>query len=154
MTDQLPGMPIGMTHEEAEYVYNVEVLGLPVKKAAQMAGLDYRRINDTHVMAARTKVREQFLSGMSITKESVTHGLLDAINRAKLFGEPMTEIAGWDRIMKLHGLDQPKPDPNVNVTINVFREKVKGMSDRELIESVGAAGIIDADFYVADTSKN
>ena len=148
MTDALPGMPHGLTHEETEYVYNVEVLGLPVKKAARLAGMDLRRINADHVMAARTQVRDSFSRAQSITKESVTNMLMEAIDRAKTLAEPMTEIAGIDRLIKLHGLDEKKPDPNINVTINVMRDQVSRMSDRELVESLGVGNIVDGDFYV------
>ena len=37
-TDIAELLPAGLTDEEANFVYNAEVLGLPMRKAASMAG--------------------------------------------------------------------------------------------------------------------
>ena len=36
-------LPTGLTSEEVNFVYNVEVLGLPARKAATMAGMPISR---------------------------------------------------------------------------------------------------------------
>ncbi len=153
MTDEqdllpLANIPPGLKQEEAEYVYNIEVLGLPMKKSAQLAGLPLGSATKPHIMQARELVRTELRGNLQVTKEDATHGIKEAINRAKLLAEPMTEIAGWDRLIKLHGLDSPQRiDVNLNASIEVLQQHVRGMSDVELIKALGAGGVIDAEFY-------
>lgn len=151
MTDQLPGMPQGLTAEETEYVYYVEVVGLPPRKAANCARFEYRRINEPHIMQARAQVRRHVRGDLNVTKEDVTFGIKEAIERARILGEPMTEIAGWDRLIKLHGLDAPQRiDINVRASVEAYKEHVRRLSDDELMADVGAGNVIDADFYEVD----
>ncbi len=151
MSDLLPvaSLPPGLEQEEAEFVYNVEVLDLPVKKAAQLAGLAFSAAHKPHIAQARELVRREIRGNLQVTKEDATFGLKEAINRARLFADPMTEIAGWDRLIKLHGLDAPqKIDININASIEVAQRQVRGMTDAELVKSLGAGAVIDAEFYV------
>lgn len=144
----LATLPPGLEQAEAEFVYNVEILDLPVKKAAQLADLPYSRVHQAHIVQARELVRTELRGNLQVTKEDATFGLKEAINRAKLLGEPMTEIAGWDRLVKLHGLDAPqRVDININASIEVAKSQVKTMTDAELVQSLGAGGVIDAEFY-------
>jgi hypothetical protein len=141
-------IPPGLTNEEAEFVYNVEVLDLPTKKAAQLAGLPYSATQGAHIKQAREMVRADMRGNLQVTREDVTFGLKEAINRARLLSEPMTEIAGWDRLMKLHGLDAPqKIDVNLTASVAALKGVARNMSDAELARLVNANDIVDAVFY-------
>lgn len=150
MNDLLPiaNLPPGLEQEEAEFIYNVEVLDLPTKKAAQLAGLPYGRTQQPHIAQARELVRREIRGNLNVTKEDATFGLKEAIGRARALAEPMTEIAGWDRLIKLHGLDAPqRVDINITASIEVAQRQVRGMTDAELVKSLGAGAVIDAEFY-------
>lgn len=141
-------LPPGMTEDEANFLYNVEVLGLPARKAASMAGMPVTKISAPHIIQSRELVKKSMRGAMQITKEDVVYGMSDAIYRAKLLCEPMTEIIGWEKIAKLLGYDQPqKIDINIHASIEVQQQQVRGMSDAELIKHLGAGAIIDAEFY-------
>ncbi len=45
--------PSGLTNEEAEFVYSVEVLGLPIRKAATMSGMSLGMVSKPHIIQAR-----------------------------------------------------------------------------------------------------
>jgi hypothetical protein len=144
---ELSCLPPGLTPEESDFVYHVEVLGLPPKKAAQLTKYT-GSVVAPHIMQARELVKTQLRGSMVVTREDATAGLRDAIDRAKLMGEPMTEIAGWDRLIKLHGLDQPqKVDVNIHSTVEVLTKHVRTLSDEELVKALGAGAVIDGDFY-------
>lgn len=64
--------------EEANFVYNVEVLGLPVKKAASMAGMPLGRLNAPHIIQAREITKRELRSALAITKEDVVFGMTEA----------------------------------------------------------------------------
>ena len=142
-------LPPGLTQEEAEFVYNTEVLGMPVRAAARAAGTTMGVAVKPHIQQARELVKREVRGNLNVTKEDATFGLKEAIYRAQLIGEPMTEIAGWDRLIKLHGLDAPQQvDINVKASIEVVKQQVRGLSDEELVARLGAGDIIDGEFYV------
>lgn len=137
----------GLTQEEAQFVYNVEVLGLPVRKAATMAGLPVNMVSKPHLLQARALLKREMRGHMAITKEDIIHGIQEAIYRAQIINEPGTEIMGWDRIAKLLGHDAPQQvNINIQASVEVLKNRVGTMGDAELVEILGANGIIDADF--------
>lgn len=148
-TDLTQLIPGGLTPLEAEFVYNLEVLGLPVKKAASLAGCGVGMALKPHIVQARELLKRELRGALNITREDVIHGIHEAIGRAKILAEPATEIAGWKEISRISGLDAAaKVDINITATIDVLKGQVRGMSDAELARYVGAGDIIDGDFYV------
>lgn len=138
----------GYTAAEVEFVYNLEVLGLPLKKAASMAGVCISLSGKPHILQAREAVKRELRGAMAITKEDVIHGMREAIGRAQIQGEPMTEIIGWEKIAKLLGFDNPtKVDVNLRASVEVMKKQVQDMTDDELVAALGASGIIDAEFH-------
>lgn len=143
------GGPSGLTDDEANYIYNVEVLGLPPRKAAQLAGMPVAKLTKPHIMQAREHVKRELRGAMAITKDDVVFGMRDAIDRARILGEPATEIAGWKEIARILGYDAAqRVDVNLHASIDVLRHQVRQLSDEELMRAVGADSVIDADFYV------
>lgn len=144
---QIPSLS-ALSAEEAQFVYGAEVLGLPVKAAARMAGLPLGMVSKPHLQQARELLKREVRGAMNITKEDVVFGYRDAIDRARIINEPATEIAGWREISKLLGYDTPqKIDINITQSIEVLKEHARGLDDAELARIVGARDIIDTDFY-------
>lgn len=142
-------LPAGLTQEESEFVYSTEVLGMPARAAARAVGATMAIAVRPHVIQARETVKIAVRGNLQVTKEDATYGIKEAIHRAQLFAEPMTEIAGWDRLIKLHGLDAPQRiDINMKASVDIVRSQVRGMSDSELVAQLGAGDIIDGEFYV------
>jgi hypothetical protein len=140
-----------LTDDEANFVYNVEALGLPAKKAAELAGMSLKKLNAPHIIQAREQTKRELRGATQITKEDVIWGMREAIDRARLLGEPMTEIIGWEKTAKLLGYDQPQRiDINITASVDALKSQVRRLSDAELVKLVGANGVIDADFYEVD----
>ncbi|MCA9232186.1 MAG: hypothetical protein KDA57_16175 [Planctomycetales bacterium] len=138
----------GLTQDEMDFVYNVEVLGLPQRKAAVMAGMPLNKVTAAHVKQARATVRAEINGSAQITKDDIVTGMRDAIDRARILADPMTEIVGWEKIAKLLGYDAPqKVDINIVASIEVLKNNARRMTDAELAEAVGARGVIDGDFF-------
>lgn len=141
-------VPSHLTQDEAQFVYGVEVLGLPVRKAAELAGMSLTKINDGHIMQAREAAKRELRGVTHITKDDVVFGVRDAIDRARLLAEPATEIKGWETISKLLGYDAPsKIDVNVRETVEVIQKQVRALPDAELVRMLGAGNVIDGQFY-------
>lgn len=137
-----------LADDEANFVYNVEILNLPTKKAADLAGMPASKIYAPHVKQARDLVRAELNSRVNISKDDVVRGMRDAIGRAQILGEPMTEIVGWEKIAKLLGYEAPqKHDVNVTATIEALQGNLKSLPDSELSKLVNANDIIDVEFY-------
>ena len=136
-----------LTDAEANFVYNVVVLGLPAAKAAKLAGMPLRKQCNPNVMQAREQLRAHMRGNMNFTKEDIVFGMHDAIGRARILAEPMTEIVGWEKIAKLLGHDTPTVDINVTHTIEVLQDRIKTIPTDELVKRLGAGNVIDADFY-------
>ncbi len=147
-------IPSGLNNSEAEFVYSVEVLGLPVRKAASMAGLPISNACKPHVVQAREVLKRELRGAMQLTKEDISYGMQEAIKRAQLLGEPMTEIIGWEKLAKLHGFDAPqKVDINIQASVEVLQTNVRSMPDAELVKRLGAGSIIDGEFYEIDKDQ-
>lgn len=147
MTDYIPAATSHLDESEANFVYNVEVLGLPVRKAANLAGMNPTKVSAPHIAQARELLKREMRGAMAITKEDVVHGYQEAIHMAKCLADPLTMIVGWEKTAKILGYDQPqKIDVNITASVEVQQKLVKSMSDAELIKSLGAGAIIDAEF--------
>jgi len=137
-----------LTSAEQNFVYNLETLGLPIRKAAELSGVMPALASAPHIMQARAVMKNALASSLQVTRNDVITGIVDAIGRAKMLSEPMTEIVGWREISKIMGFDAPKKiDLNVTASIEVIQKQVKTMSDAELVRLLGAGDIIDGDFY-------
>lgn len=55
---QIPSLS-ALSAEEAQFVYGAEVLGLPVKAAARMAGLPLGMVSKPHLQQAREQQQRQ-----------------------------------------------------------------------------------------------
>lgn len=147
MSDYTPRAFAHLEEDEANFVYNVEILGLPVRKAASLAGMKATKISAPHLVQAREAVKRELRDSMAITKEDVVNGYQEAIHMAKTLADPLTMIVGWEKTAKILGYDQPqKIDININASVEVQQKLIKSMSDAELVKSLGADTIIDAEF--------
>ncbi len=142
-------IPQGLTAEEANFVYNTEVLNLPARTAARMAGMAPSKIVAPHLIQAREQAKKALQGHLAITKEDIVHGYKEAVDMARILAEPLTMITGWEKIAKILGHDQPqRVDININASIEVQKNVIKALSDEELVRQLGADSVIDAEFYV------
>ena len=155
-TTDLAGIPSmnGLTAEEAQFVYGVEVVGLPVRVAAKQAGLALTAVSKPHLQQARELLKREVRGNLNVTKEDVTFMLKEAYDMGRIIAEPMSMISAANSLSKLHGLDAPqKIDVNVTASLEVLRANVQHMPDSDLVALVGANNVIDADFYPVERDE-
>lgn len=137
-----------LTQEEAAFVYNIEVLDMPPKLAARLANMPYGSYSRPHIVQAREQMRREIRGNLQVTRDDITFGLKEAITHARLLGEPMTMIVGYEKLAKLHGLNEPeKHILNINASVEVLQKTVRALTTADLVGMLGAGGIIDAEFY-------
>lgn len=146
---QLDIIPQGLASDEANFVYNTEVLNLPARTAARMAGMPVSKIAAPHIIQAREVAKKALQGHLAITKEDIVHGYKEAIDMAKILAEPMTMIVGWEKVAKILGHDQPqRVDINIHASVEVQKNVIRALSDDELVKQLGADNVVDAEFYV------
>jgi hypothetical protein len=141
----------GLDEQEQQLLYNVEVLGLSVKRAGAMAGVadPQSMLQRGNVMVAREKLRAALRERLQITREDVVNGIKTAIDQAVILADPMAQIAGWREIAKILGIDKT---PNVNVhiqgTLEQVQKQLQGLPLEQLMKEAGQIGnVVDVDFY-------
>ena len=139
--------PSLLTAEEEEFAYNVAIVGLAPKRAAELAGLDFRKTCAPHVKEAVARYERESLGRLRVTKEDSARGILDAVDRARIIGEPSTEIQGWKEINAMYGHNAPqKVNLQLDATLSVLAKQAKAMPTGELVKLLGADNVIDGDF--------
>lgn len=140
-----------LSEQEQLFLYNLEVLGLPVVRAAEMAGLKspYYVLKRPSVVVAREKYREALRGRTDFSREDVIAGFKVAIDQASVIGDPMAQIAGWREIAKMQGYDrQVSVHLTLTGTVEQATKQIKGMTTEQLLEMSGQnANAIDGDFY-------
>ena len=138
------------------FVYQMEVIGLPANRAAEVAGVasPYALLKRPHIIAAREQARLAVRGRTNFTREDVVAGLKEAIDQAKILADPMAQIAGWREMAKILGFDKT---PNVHLhmtgTIDNVRKQIAGMSTEELMRQMEDPTILDGDFYKVDDQE-
>ena len=146
-------LPPGLTQEEADFVYNVEVLRMPARAAARMANAKPGIVCAPHIIQARQLVKDAMRGPMVVTRDDVTEGYREAIDMARVMAEPEVMLKGWQAMAKLHGLEEAsKVDINLNASVEVASKLVRTMSTEDLVAQLGASDLIDAEFYPVATN--
>jgi len=123
--------------------------GLTIAQATRNAG--YPSTNGT---AARSAVVQNILDearanlrrASNVKKADVVLGVLDAIDREKLAGEPNTEINGWKEVAKLLGYYAPEVKKiDLTLTQGRIKSKFEQMSDDELLE-LASRNVIEGEY--------
>jgi hypothetical protein len=138
-----------LSEQEQMFLYQLEVVGLPVIRAAEIAGVNspYYLLKKAHIVAAREQYREAVRGRTDFTREDVVFGLKEAIDQAKVLADPMAQIAGWREISKLKGYDKaPSISINLHGTIDQMRRQIQALPTEELMRLAGE-NVLDADFY-------
>lgn len=151
MNDNVDSELAELLPEEERLLYFVDTLGMPVRKAAALAGVasPYRILEKPNVILARKSVKSALIERTKITIEVITQGILDAIDQAKLLADPQAQIAGWKELARLHGYDSPKRvDMKLTVDGQATVTQIRTLSDAALLQMMEETeDAIDADFY-------
>lgn len=143
------GTSLNLTDTEQMFLYQLEVIGLPVARAAEISGLSspYVQLKKPHMLAAREQLRVAMRGRTDFSREDVVAGIKEAIDQAAVLDDPMARIAGWREIAKLLGYDKtPSITININGNAQQVQRQIQGMTTEQLMEMTGE-NVLDADFY-------
>jgi len=131
---------VGLSQRERRFLDNV-TLGMDENAAAKAAGYKSGRAM-AHVMRGRPEVRKELAKiyasarkKAEVTRNDVLKGFKEAIEDAKLLGDPATQIRGWTEIGKMCGFYAPE-EKKVTLSLESvdLARKIDSMSTEELLE--------------------
>jgi hypothetical protein len=140
-----------LTDIQREFIRLIGVDGYSINSARGATGMSYDAVQRLLARSDSQDLLKQFQAEYrevaKIKKAEVLDGFKEAIDMAKLKGEPLTMIAGWREIARLCGYYEPqKMQVSVNVTGQVMLEKMTTLTDEQLLEMMQDSNAIDAEF--------
>lgn len=128
----------------------IACMGMTKAQAAEYSGLSVGGINnmlqDERVQKYIERLRKSQDKRAQITRDEVVIGVKDAIDRAKRLGEPRTEIAGWETLIRMQGLNAPeRMVVELPEETREMLDTLKGMDSAQVAELAGTGNIIDLD---------
>lgn len=149
-----------LNEQEWKFVQNLAT-GMPKSAAARLAGYAHAKdvtgdlLRRPHVAKALAVEQAKYAEAADVSRKDVIDGLREAIERAKLAGEPGTEIMGWREIAKICGHYAPEVK-KVQLSDDAQRllKRFEDMDDRQLAELAATRNAlpeaIDGEFHRVD----
>lgn len=143
-----------LSEREQMFLYQLELVGMSVKRAAEVAGINspYALLKRPEIVAARERYREVANGRTDFTRDDVVAGFKKAIDQAYVLADPMAQIAGWREIAKIKGYDKtPQVNIHLKGDLNAVQNQLQQLPTEQLLELAGhQMDFIDADFYMVD----
>jgi phage terminase small subunit len=143
----------GLTAQEESLIQHL-LQGVPKSAAGRMAGYKFRdmkrgidRVLKKPLVVSRIRqLQTEIRNKHEITRDDVLDGFKDAINDAKLAGDPGNQINGWREIAKVLGYYAPEVR-KIEVSDKQAKalEQLSQMSEEDLMQIAGK-DVIDGEF--------
>lgn len=147
-----------LSKQQAMYVAYRE-RGHTKQKSAVLAGYadvdkaGYAVEKSLTVQEELEKARREVAEKTGITRDDVVAGMLEAVEMAKVMGDPQSLIRAWSEIGKIHGHYAPELKRHVHGLDKESREALKAMPDNEL-RRLAKGRVIDVEVSEAVEVKN
>jgi phage terminase small subunit len=106
------------------------------KRSAKMQAS--RLMTNDDILRVLNERRRRLAGDFRIKREEVLCGFLDAIERAKVQGNPAAEITGWREVAKMLGFYAPEVlKVHLGDDHERLQKKFEAMSDQELLVIAG-----------------
>jgi hypothetical protein len=130
---------IPLTEKQSKFVHAIAE-GLPPAAAARAAGYSDQSIGagalsrSPIIQAGIMAARARFEAAASMTRKKVIDGLTEAIQMAKVQGDPTAMIMGWRELGRMCGYyEAVKHQVAISVTGQVTHQAIRALSDEDLL---------------------
>ena len=115
-----------------------------------------RLLSQPRILAAIAEERATFAVASQMSKKKVIDGFIEAIDMARVQGEPLTMISGWREVGKMCGFYEPtKAELIITHKAKMTLDRVRSMSDADLLAlTLEEAEAIDAEFTVQESQSH
>lgn len=105
----------------------------------------YRMIHQPNILALYNEEKAAYERDSGMNRKRVIDGFLEAVDMAKMLGEPSTMVAGWREIAKMVGYYEPvRVQHTVTHEGKLQVEKLDRMTDAELMELIQQQALAQA----------
>ena len=132
-----------LTSMQREFVRYMAEFGLTQTAAARMAGFSAPEVDGARLMKSPAVLanlqaeRAKYAVASNVTRKQVIEGFIEAVDLARIKGEPLTMVAGWREVGKMCGFYEPsRSEVKISVGGQVMLHQLNGMSDDELLQMV------------------
>lgn len=133
---------MALTDKQKIFVKNI-MKGVPQGQAARLAGYNWpaqdarQQLESPRVQAALRYQQKKHEKASDMTRKKVMDGFSEAIEMAKLQGDPSVMVNGWREIGRMCGYyAAEKKVIDVNITAKRAVDKLETLSDSELLEMI------------------
>lgn len=126
--------------------------------AARLAGFSHpaetghKLVRMPKIQKAIAERKKEYAVASQMTKKKVIDGFLEAIDMARIKGDPMSMISGWREIGKMCGFYEPsKTQIEISMNGQLLLHKLNTMSDEELLKlAEGDQTVLEGEFKVLE----
>jgi hypothetical protein len=130
-----------LTEKQRQFVVNIVEHGMTKSAACRAAGyslsspaVSTQTFDNPKIQKAIAIKRAEYAKASQMTRQKVIDGFSEAIEMAKVQGDPIVMVAGWREIGKMCGFYEPaKTKLEVTVNGQIALEKIQTLSDAELL---------------------
>lgn len=147
-----------LSRKQKHFVDNVVVHGMHYTAAARSAGFKFPKeqarklMINPKVLKALDDVRDEIRAKSGMTREKVTEIFIEAVDLARIKGDPSAMVQAGREIGRIHGLYEPqKAELSISVDGNVMLHKLNSMSDSELLTYLNdEPNILEAEYTTVE----
>lgn len=132
----------------------VAVMGMNYKEAGEYSGLAHSTVSglmqEPKVKEYIAQIQRQQAKKLNVSRERVMEGILEAIDDARMLGEPASQIRGWEQIAKMQGYYAPERHVHeLPEGAQDFIEAMQSLDSSEVARIAGQNNLIEltADDY-------
>jgi hypothetical protein len=138
-----------LTPQEERFLDAHVVMGMDLTRAGKLAGISRPRvlIKEPRIAAALAQRMEHVQQRAMVTREDIIMGIKEAVEQARVLGDPRTAIYGWVELNRMLGYDQPtKIRMELSGDAAEMMHQIRLMSDAELLKHASMPAL-EAEFY-------
>lgn len=155
----MPSTDVEQISEELKQTKLLEgkiIYGMTTREAAYFSGYSYgqaqRLLKTEKLVEQANALKKQLEHKYEITRDRVVQGMVDAVERAKIYGDVKTELNAWKELGKMHGHYAPS-EHRIHISKDAARleRELQELPTHKLLELASASGnwqneAIDAEF--------
>lgn len=140
---KMMGDPVSALTEKQKLFVDGILRGMPQTQAARAAGYENPNVEASRLLKT-PKINEavqvlnrKYEKASQMTRKKVMDGMLEAIDMARLQGDPNVMVSGWREIGRMCGYyAAEKKIIDVNITAKRAVDKLEMLTDAELLEMI------------------
>ena len=150
-----------LTERQRAFVTNLVHHKMNKAASCRLAGFSdpdvtaHRLMRTPKIIRAIEEERAEYARSSGMSKKRVIDGFSEAIDLARIKGDPLAMIGGWREIGKMCGFyEATKTELKVSVGGQLLLQRINTMSDAELLQlAENDPSVLEGDFHVVKSEE-